>query len=67
MVLELERYFMGDLNSPDISFRGFLQDNCRGFLLVKTGADKSSLRRKTGSDLLKLELEEMVEVVEVQL
>ena len=34
---------------------------------MNTGADRSSLSRNTGSDLLKFELEEMVEVLDAQL
>ena len=67
MVLELDLYLMGELRSPDISFRGFLHESWRGLLLAKTGAERSSFKRKTGSDLLYIELEETVDVLEVQL
>ena len=65
MVLELDLYSTGEVT--DISLRGFLQDSWRELLLVKTGVERSSFKRNTGSDLLKIELEEMGEVLDVQL
>ena len=65
MVLELDLYSTGEVT--DISLRGFLHDSWRELLLVKTGVERSSFKRNTGSDLLKIELEDMVEVLDVQL